>query len=61
MGGWKEVDWIKIPDTELAMIQKGTGSWALLRNPSQKPAAFEDFLKLREKIDELGCDVAKLP
>ncbi len=27
MGGWKEVDWIKIPDTELAMIQKGTGSW----------------------------------
>lgn len=32
---------------------------ALLRNPSQKPAAFEDFLKLREKIDELGCDVAK--
>lgn len=32
---------------------------ALLRNPAQKPAAFEDFLKLREKIDELGCDVAK--
>lgn len=32
---------------------------ALLRNPSQKPAAFEDFLKLREKIDELQCDVAK--
>lgn len=32
---------------------------ALLRNPSQKPAAFEDFLKLREKIDELGCDIAK--
>ena len=27
MGGWKEVDWIKIPDTELAMIRKGTGSW----------------------------------
>ena len=27
---------------------------ALLRNPDQKPAAFEDFLKLREKIDELG-------
>ena len=27
---------------------------ALLRNPAQKPAAFEDFLKLREKIDELG-------
>ena len=26
---------------------------ALLRNPSQKPAAFEDFLKLREKLDEL--------
>lgn len=33
---------------------------ALLRNPGQKPAAFEDFLKLREKIDELGCDVAKM-
>lgn len=32
---------------------------ALLRNPRQKPDAFEDFLKLREKIDELGCDVAK--
>lgn len=32
---------------------------ALLRNPAQKPAAFEDFLKLREKIDELGCDVSK--
>lgn len=32
---------------------------ALLRNPSQKPAAFEDYLKLRAKIDELGCDVAK--
>lgn len=29
---------------------------ALLRNPNQKPAAFEDFLKLREKIDELGLD-----
>lgn len=27
---------------------------ALLRNPSQKPSAFEDFLKLRQKIDELG-------
>ena len=27
---------------------------ALLRNPSSKPGAFEDFLKLREKIDELG-------
>lgn len=26
---------------------------ALLRNPSQKPAAFEDFLKLREKIREI--------
>lgn len=33
---------------------------ALLRNPNNKPAAFEDFLKLREKIDELGCDIAKL-
>lgn len=32
---------------------------ALLRNPNQKPAAFEDFLKLREKIDELHCDIAK--
>lgn len=30
---------------------------ALLRNPNNKPAAFEDFLKLRQKIDELGCDV----
>ena len=28
---------------------------ALLRNPSQKPGAFDDFLKLREKIHEL-CD-----
>lgn len=32
---------------------------AILRNPNQKPAAFEDFLKLRAKIDELGCDVAE--
>ena len=32
---------------------------ALLRNPAQKPAAFEDYLKLRQKIDELGCDIAK--
>ncbi|WP_369298158.1 uracil-DNA glycosylase family protein [uncultured Neglectibacter sp.] len=32
---------------------------ALLRNSNQKPAAFEDFLKLREKIDELGLDIAK--
>ncbi len=32
---------------------------ALLRNPGQKPAAFEDYLKLREKINELGCDVAQ--
>ncbi len=32
---------------------------ALLRNPNQKPAAFEDFLKLREKIDELGCDISR--
>lgn len=32
---------------------------ALLRNPNQKPAAFEDFLKLREKIDELQLDIAK--
>lgn len=28
---------------------------ALLRNPNQKPAAFEDFLKLRAKMEELGC------
>lgn len=28
---------------------------ALLRNPNNKPAAFEDFLKLREKMEELGC------
>ena len=27
---------------------------ALLRNPGNKPAAFEDFLKLRKKLDELG-------
>ena len=27
---------------------------ALLRNPAQKPAAFEDFLKLRDKMVELG-------
>lgn len=32
---------------------------ALLRNPNQKPAAFEDFLKLRDKIDELKLDVTK--
>lgn len=32
---------------------------ALLRNPNNKPGAFEDFLKLREKIDELQCDIAK--
>lgn len=27
---------------------------ALLRNPHNKPGAFEDFLKLRDKMDELG-------
>lgn len=27
---------------------------ALLRNPGQKPEAMEDFLKLREKYDQLG-------
>ena len=27
---------------------------ALLRNPNQKPDAFQDYLTLREKIDELG-------
>lgn len=30
---------------------------ALLRNPSQKPSAFEDFIRLKEKIDELGLPV----
>ena len=29
---------------------------ALLRNPGSKPSAFEDFLKLREKMDELGIE-----
>lgn len=29
---------------------------ALLRNPTNKPAAFEDFLKLREKIKEICPD-----
>lgn len=28
---------------------------ALLRNPNQKPTALEDFIKLREKIEEI-CD-----
>lgn len=32
---------------------------ALLRNPAQKPAAFNDFLKLRDKIDELQADISK--
>lgn len=27
---------------------------ALLRNPNNKPSAFEDFIRLREKMDELG-------
>jgi DNA polymerase len=27
---------------------------ALLRNPNNKPAAFDDFIKLRDKINELG-------
>ena len=27
---------------------------ALLRNPSQKPGAFEDFIKLRDKLEELN-------
>ena len=31
---------------------------ALLRNPAQKGDAFEDFLALRQKIDELHCDIA---
>ena len=30
---------------------------ALLRNPVNKPDSLEDFLKLREKIDELGIPV----
>jgi DNA polymerase len=28
---------------------------ALLRNPSQKPMAFEDFLKLRDKLKEINA------
>ena len=32
---------------------------ALLRNPAQKPAAFDDFLTLRDKIDELQADISK--
>ena len=32
---------------------------ALLRNPNNKPDAFEDFLRLREKIYELRLDIAK--
>ena len=32
---------------------------ALLRKPAQKPAAFDDFLKLRDKIDELQADISK--
>ena len=27
---------------------------ALLRNPASKPSAFEDYLRLREKMEELG-------
>ncbi|NLG92235.1 MAG: uracil-DNA glycosylase, partial [Clostridiales bacterium] len=27
---------------------------ALLRNPGNKPAAFDDFIKLRDKMTELG-------
>lgn len=30
---------------------------ALLRNPKQKPEAFEDFLRLRDKIKELNGEV----
>lgn len=51
---------IKITKEHGEFLQKG-GVWmmatlhpaALLRNPAQKPAAFEDFLKLREKIKEV--------
>ena len=32
---------------------------AVLRNPNQKPDAFEDFLKLREQIDSMKLDIAK--
>ena len=28
-------------------------------NSPTKAAACEDFLKLREKMDQLGCDIAK--
>lgn len=30
---------------------------ALLRNPNNKPAAFDDFIKLREKMEELGLKI----
>ena len=30
---------------------------ALLRNPAQKPAAFDDYIKLRDKINELNLNV----
>ncbi|WP_050698531.1 uracil-DNA glycosylase [Anaeromassilibacillus senegalensis] len=30
---------------------------ALLRNPHNKPDAFDDFIKLREKMDELGLEI----
>ena len=29
---------------------------ALLRNPNNKPGAFEDFLRLRDKMNELGIE-----
>ncbi len=29
---------------------------ALLRNPGNKPAAFDDFIKLREEMDRLGIE-----
>ncbi len=32
---------------------------ALLRNPSQRGITLQDFIRLREKIDELGLDIAK--
>lgn len=32
---------------------------ALLRNPNNKPAAFEDFLTLRKKMVELGIEIEK--
>ena len=51
--------WLLFLDKNGTLMMATLHPAALLRNPGQKPAAFEDYLKLREKIDELGCDVAK--